>query len=196
MIRKWYEMYKVSDDRRFQKNKKEIRKAFIVLVMEKGYDRLTVSDIARRADINRMTFYSHYDAVEDVFTEFVDDMEADIVDLVSGESAFNIDRFLEILNSFMYQEIDFFRYVARDDKLSSFRDSFKNTISKLIRVDLKASTGRDKEEQLIVADLTATCIAYSYLDWLAGEYGKIPLSKVTGVTKELLKDKLDWISYA
>ncbi len=189
-------MYKVSDDRRFQKNKKEIRKAFIALVMEKGYDNLTVSDIARRADINRMTFYSHYDAVEDVFTEFVDDMEADIIDLISGESEFNIDRFLEILNSFMYREIDFFRYVAKEDKLSSFRNSFKATISKLIRVDLKAGTGRDWEEQLIISDLTAACIAYSYLDWLAGEYGKIPLSKVTGVTKELLNDKLDGIAYA
>ena len=53
-------MYKTSNDRRFKKNKKEIRRAFIDLVIEKGYDKLTISEITERADINRMTFYSHY----------------------------------------------------------------------------------------------------------------------------------------
>ena len=51
-------MYKTSNDRRFKKNKKEIRRAFIDLVIEKGYDKLTISEITERADINRMTFYS------------------------------------------------------------------------------------------------------------------------------------------
>ena len=55
-------MYKTSNDRRFKKNKKEIRRAFIDLVIEKGYDKLTISEITERADINRMTFYSHYES--------------------------------------------------------------------------------------------------------------------------------------
>ena len=60
-------MYRVSADRRFQKNKREIRQAFIRLVMKKGYHNIIVSDIAREADINRMTFYAHYDIIEDIF---------------------------------------------------------------------------------------------------------------------------------
>ena len=68
-------MYRTSDDRRFQKNKKAIRKAFINLVISKGYRSVTISDISEEADINRMAFYAHYDTVEDVFNEFVEDME-------------------------------------------------------------------------------------------------------------------------
>ena len=59
-------MYKTSKDRRFQKNKKALQQAFIELTVEKGYSALTVSAITRRADVDRMTFYSHYDTIDDI----------------------------------------------------------------------------------------------------------------------------------
>ncbi len=188
-------MYKISDDRRFKKNKKQIRRAFIDLVLEKGYDKLTISDIAERADINRMTFYSHYDAIEDIFDEFVDDMEADIVEAISKEKTFDIETFFEILNSLMYQEMEFFRHVAKDSSLAVFRKGFKETISQLIRVDFKQDIPVSDTSRLIIADLTAVCIAYSYLDWLAGEYGDVPLSTVTEITKNMLTAQLEEIRY-
>ena len=121
-------MYKISTDRRFQKNKKAIRRAFIDLVVEDGYDKLTISKIAERADINRMTFYSHYETIEDIFLEFIDDMEAEIIDDISKKDSLNIDELFESLNNLMYKEIDFFRCAAKDNKLAFFINAFKNTI--------------------------------------------------------------------
>ncbi|MGM9925755.1 MAG: TetR/AcrR family transcriptional regulator [Bacillus sp. (in: firmicutes)] len=40
--------------------KTKIKDAFLELVIEKGMDSLTISDIARKANINRGTFYLHY----------------------------------------------------------------------------------------------------------------------------------------
>lgn len=188
-------MYKISEDRRFKKNKREIRRAFIDLVIEKGYQKLTISDIAERADINRMTFYAHYDAIEDIFNEFVDDMEAEIVEAIAKETEFEIDKFFQILNNMMYKEIDFFRYVAKQGNMSAFRGAFKSTISQLIRVDLKTDNSYTKEEQLILGDLAAVCIAYSYLDWLAGDYGEVEISTVVNITKKILKETLNHITY-
>ncbi|MCO7124364.1 TetR/AcrR family transcriptional regulator [Sporolactobacillus shoreicorticis] len=47
-------------DRRYLKTEKQIIDVFIQLLNEKGFNRLTVRDIADRADINRATFYQHY----------------------------------------------------------------------------------------------------------------------------------------
>ena len=127
-------MYKTSNDRRFKKNKKEIRRAFIDLVIEKGYDKLTISEITERADINRMTFYSHYESIEDIFHEFCDDMEADIASAISNEKDFDIDRLFKLLNELMNEEIDFYRLVAKDNRMALFRAGFKEVISKLIRL--------------------------------------------------------------
>ena len=118
-------MYRKSSDRRFQKNKKQIRRAFIDLTIQRGFRRITISDIAARADINRMTFYAHYDTVEDVFDEFVDDMEQEITAAVSREKQCDIDHFFTLLNQMMYQEIDFFRYIAKEENCAYFRSRFR-----------------------------------------------------------------------
>lgn len=50
----------MKQDRRFMKTENQIVTAFVILLNEKGFDQLTVRDIADRADINRATFYQHH----------------------------------------------------------------------------------------------------------------------------------------
>lgn len=47
-------------DLRILKTRKAIKEAFLTLVQTKGYERITVQDIADEAMINRNTFYLHY----------------------------------------------------------------------------------------------------------------------------------------
>ena len=189
-------MYRTSKDRRFQKNKRELRRAFIDLCIEQGYQNISISSLTERADLNRMTFYSHYDTIEDVFQEFVDDMVSEIGSHITAEDEFTIDGFISILNTVMYREIDFFRYVAKSGSRADFKTSFKDAIAQLIHIDMKKNPALTQQEALILTDLDAVCIAYSYLDWLAGDYGEyVALDEVMAVTKDLLKDHLPWVSY-
>ncbi len=189
-------MYKSSTDRRFQKNKREIRKAYISLVQEKGYQKVTISDIAERADINRMTFYAHYDMVEDVFSEFVDEMENKIIDEISKTDKFELDYLFKLLNNLMYQEIDFFRYIAKEDNCADFRTAFRKTIEKILKIELSNNQNYTNVQKKIMGSLLAVSIEYAYLDWLAGEYGDIPLDEIVDVTKDLLKEQLTCVSFA
>jgi AcrR family transcriptional regulator len=47
-------------DRRIQKTRQLIMNTFIGLLAEKGFEKITINDIAERADINRGTVYLHY----------------------------------------------------------------------------------------------------------------------------------------
>ncbi|SMF69761.1 transcriptional regulator, TetR family [Paenibacillus uliginis N3/975] len=47
-------------DRRIVRTKKALRDALTALMKEITFDEITVSDLTRRADINRGTFYLHY----------------------------------------------------------------------------------------------------------------------------------------
>ncbi len=42
------------------RSKNMIRKAFFELLEEKEYNKITVTDIVKKADLNRSTFYAHY----------------------------------------------------------------------------------------------------------------------------------------
>ncbi|MAS37797.1 MAG: TetR family transcriptional regulator [Anaerolineaceae bacterium] len=47
-------------DRRVIRTRKLLRNALMELILEKGYDAVTVQDITDRADLGRATFYVHY----------------------------------------------------------------------------------------------------------------------------------------
>ncbi|HEX2926062.1 MAG TPA: TetR/AcrR family transcriptional regulator [Ruminiclostridium sp.] len=47
-------------DRRIQKTRQLIINTFINLLAEKGFEKITINDIAERANINRGTVYLHY----------------------------------------------------------------------------------------------------------------------------------------
>lgn len=53
-------------DRRVQRTQQYLREALIALMLEKGYDAITVQDILDRANMGRSTFYAHYRDKEDL----------------------------------------------------------------------------------------------------------------------------------
>jgi len=48
-------------DKRIQRTKRRLSEALINLILERGYENVTVQDILDKADIGRSTFYSHYE---------------------------------------------------------------------------------------------------------------------------------------
>ncbi|WP_315070114.1 TetR/AcrR family transcriptional regulator [uncultured Clostridium sp.] len=49
------------DDPRVLRTRQLIREAFSTLLQKKGFDAITIKDIAQKASINRATFYAHYE---------------------------------------------------------------------------------------------------------------------------------------
>ncbi len=53
-------------DRRVRRTRAALREALIELLPRKPYERITVEDICKAADIGRSTFYAHYRGKEDL----------------------------------------------------------------------------------------------------------------------------------
>ncbi|HEX2911470.1 MAG TPA: TetR/AcrR family transcriptional regulator [Chloroflexia bacterium] len=47
-------------DRRVKRTRQLLREALFALILERGYDDITVQDILERADVGRSTFYTHF----------------------------------------------------------------------------------------------------------------------------------------
>jgi AcrR family transcriptional regulator len=47
-------------DRRIVKTKRLLENALVKLMIEKGFDKISIKDLTEEADINRGTFYLHY----------------------------------------------------------------------------------------------------------------------------------------
>ena len=93
-------------DRRIQRTKMAIREAFITLMNEKGFNAITVSDIAEHANINRGTFYVHYqdkyDLLEKTQSELIDQVQKILLEQnnVNYADIYQFDPPLPIIVSF------------------------------------------------------------------------------------------------
>jgi len=54
-------------DRRIQRTRRTLQDALLELMVEKGYDAITVQDVIDRANVGRSTFYAHFQDKEDLF---------------------------------------------------------------------------------------------------------------------------------
>lgn len=78
-------------ERRKQRTRDQLKVAAMELILEKGYDEVTVQDITDRADLGRGTFYVHFNDKEDIVWQAVresfDAIQADLVQRYAGESS-------------------------------------------------------------------------------------------------------------
>jgi len=69
-------------DLRVRRTQKMLQEALVDLITERGFDSITVGDIAERAMVNRATFYRHYrdkyDLIEKIFEGALHNMTKDV----------------------------------------------------------------------------------------------------------------------
>lgn len=72
---------------KFEKNKKDLRviksriaikKSFLELLRHNSIERITINKICELAEINRMTFYNHYEDKYDLFIDCLNDIKKEI----------------------------------------------------------------------------------------------------------------------
>jgi AcrR family transcriptional regulator len=62
-------------DRRVGKTKRALKEALTGLILEKGYEAVTVQDIIDRADVGRSTFYAHFVDKDELMMAILGDQE-------------------------------------------------------------------------------------------------------------------------
>ena len=70
-------------DRRVARTKAALMSAFVGEILSRGYESVSVEDIARRADVGRSTFYMHYRSKDELLREAVSRPSA-ILSLIVG----------------------------------------------------------------------------------------------------------------
>jgi tetracycline repressor-like protein len=61
-------------DRRVSKTRKALKEALTDLILEQGYEGLTVQDVIDRADVGRSTFYAHFVDKDDLLMAILGDL--------------------------------------------------------------------------------------------------------------------------
>lgn len=173
------------NDRRVIKTRENIRKAFNELILKKNLESITITEIAECANINRKTFYLHYESVEDVFKEFKDELTHKVLDLIEEDKYLDIERFFQGLNNIMLENMDLYKMIAKRTSYSFFLTDCKDILKNSINDSFYKKSDMSIEVFNIYSEYIASGIIGIYIDWLNSD-SKLTVEELTEIAKDVV----------
>ena len=133
-------------DRRARKTRRAIQNALMQLSVDKRINEITVTDVTQAADINRSTFYLHYNSVYEVLADIEQSSTDTMLEIVNKYDPVQLPLNPYPLLKALTEEADanpaFMRFVS-DSKISTtFLPKLKKTFAQLTPEEKNAISHR------------------------------------------------------
>lgn len=161
-------------DRRIVRTRRAIHVAFIELLAEHEYSKITITALAKRADIDRKTFYTHYSSIDNLFEDAIREHTSrgleslSLNDLLSDPSHF-AKKYLYALQSTLplskEQRVNILKHIPMH-KFMQYRTSVAR--ERIYNSNQNLSTEAKRYINLVL-EFYLGGIFHAYAFWLSGE---------------------------
>ena len=169
-------------DRRIQKTRTAMKEALLTLMEEKDFPKITITDIVSVSNINRGTFYKHYESKEELFNDLINDVLRDLI--LSYEKPFENTNHFHVKN-LTSSAIHIFEHAKRHSrfyKILFTTSTFPDLDKKIIQIfrtmaiqDLLASNNHiEAPDPQILADFSAYGLYGLLAEWVKGGFVHSP----------------------
>lgn len=180
----------LKDDRRTQKTKKFLATALIELILEKGYDAITIQDIIDRANVGRSTFYSHYESKEQLLVGNINFQQA-LVE-IPGNDPENYPWGVNLSYLFHHtkEHLHLAKALSRTGSIEILSNHFAALCAAQIYTELKKKlpvrAGRnDQQMARYKAEAAAGAVVRMLFKWLA-DGAATPVDKMIELSRQIL----------
>lgn len=166
-------------DSRIVRTRKSLKNSLLILIMEKNFKDITVTDIVKSSNITRGSFYNHYtnknELLESLFSDvlenliyayrkpFLDNRPFVLSKLPSSEV---------ILFNNVYKHSNFYSIILNSDVSAEFKEKIYISFKKINEKELRV------ENDKIESDLIASYISYAIVglvsQWVMDGYQQSP----------------------
>ncbi|MDO3413002.1 TetR/AcrR family transcriptional regulator C-terminal domain-containing protein [Saccharibacillus sp. CPCC 101409] len=169
-------------DRRVRKSKAALKETLIRLMRQREFKHISITDLVRGADLNRGTFYKHYQTKEELLAEAVDDAINDLVDsfrapyrnaesfAVSELSASAVTIFEHV-----HRHAAFYTLIVESQALPGFPDRICGVIKGLTLHDLSGEHFNPRIDRELYAGYQSYAIWGMILGWIRGGFAHSPV---------------------
>jgi len=148
-------------DRRVERTRRVLREALIALILERGWDAVTVRDICDRADVGRSTFYTHFVDKEDLLVGGLDDLGKHLREQFAAIGGPGPLGFLRGLIEHVVEQKKLFRAIIGKRGGHVVQQKFRAQLVELVQADLAGIVPEGAER-----DMAAHFIAGALMDVL------------------------------
>ena len=157
-------------DKRVEKTRNSIISAFKKMIIEKDFKDITIKELAERANINRKTFYLHFESIEEILFEVSISLSDLIFESLNDSGFFNpecydINILVNCIDRIINDNYELTRKIVSSDSYRFFskniRDLVKDSFIRKVRAKIKVN----EYIMNIVSDYVASGFAKVLKDW-------------------------------
>jgi AcrR family transcriptional regulator len=181
--------------RRVLRTRKAIEDAFVELVIETGYDKVTVEDITNKADLAKGTFYAHYENKEALVNAVFARLTSDLAERIGRRDGPGDEvRFsaVQALYEHAAEMRDIYKVCLSDPRT---RASYLDALTGYIEANTLARLDALNETPRIPVRATARAFAGAQAAllqaWLDGEIDGTP-EEIAAMQREMLVGGMGW----
>ncbi len=168
-------MVEKKEYRNATRSKNLIRGAFLELLNEKTFEKITATDIIKRADINRSTFYAHYPDARGLMDEIVGDISIIFQNLLQSIdfSCFFQDPMpiLRVLVDFLKENQKLYKMLLKSRAALGVLDKLKQAlIQQVLACPNLPVRDRNSAATEIRVRVLMGGLMDAYRQWLTGEF--------------------------
>lgn len=159
-------------DRRVARTKKAIRNAFLTLIIEKGIDKITVKEVADRADVDRKTVYNYYKSVADILGEIENELIAHFEEAMGSlAGTYDPKAYFIMLADLIEKDIELYELLMRSSH-STFVIKTVVVLNKWLQKALTKKGNLDEEKVATATEYVAAGLFCAYRSWFASDRKK------------------------
>lgn len=174
-------------DRRIIKTKKAIRKAFAILIKQKTVENISVTELTNLADIDRRTFYLHYNTIMDIVLEIENEVITELNQQIGKNKNFKITDFFDCLDSIIIKNYDFFKCISSEANRYRMQIICARNLASLLESVFYVDSGLDKDIFDYYCEYVTTGITAIYIKWLTVA-NEISIDKLREIAITAVKD--------
>lgn len=126
-------MYHISNDKRSKESSTWIYEALERLMQKTEYKNIKITDLCNEAKIGRVTFYRHYDTIDDVLRKKCDEKCDGLINYIVKSIKSNDERisFLQYFLRYWYDHSNILALIYKADRASIISESLEKIMYKM-----------------------------------------------------------------
>ena len=153
------------------RSRKLINSALADLLQEKPLDKITVTDVVNRADINRGTFYAHYADIPDVVNHLIQQTFSSIQAALTSQPRSHqliAHTMLAQIQGLLEEDLEFYKKILNSNAAPLMQERLVSTAVDYLLQNRDAFYSGDPAEYELFIRFCAGGLSNLYRDWFAG----------------------------
>ncbi len=172
------------------RSRRLICRALVDLLHEKPLEKITVTDIVTRADINRGTFYAHYSGIPDVVENIIENSCVPLREALSDYAPGKMSDPAVVLNklqSMLEKDQEFYQKILNSNIAILFVERLRQVVIEYILQHEKEFPAHNHDDYIFSVIFGSGGVIMMYVDWFSG--------RLSGTLSELTEKAVSVIQW-